>query len=464
MRRALLGMAVASCCILGGCRADNPAAVEQGDDGQVVPAANAVEADDYALDVAGATSIRLDTGSIAVSGSGVTVDGTTATITRAGTFVVQGALSEGQVRIDALATDKVKLILNGVDITTTDDAPIFVKNAAKAILYLQPGTLNTLTDGAASTRDGAIHCKTRLSIFGPGRLKVTGHVDDGINAEGGIILEDGVYDVRSLESGIKSDINVIVNGGTYTIDAGNDGIHGEESLTINGGDITVARSVEGLEGATVTVTGGTMHIASSDDGVNSSPVGDNNDPSARPGVGPGGSGGGSNPFYMKGGYLYANANGDGLDINGPIEMTGGTIILDGPTANDNGALDYTGSFQMSGGYLLAVGSSGMALAPSKTSPQNTIGVVFSSVQAAGVVVHIQNAAGDDVLTFRPAKRFQTVVLSSPLVTRTTGYSLHVGGSSTGTEKDGLFSGGTYYGGTRKATFDVSSSLTVVNAN
>ena len=167
---------------------------------------------------------------------------------------------------------------------------------------------------------------------------------------------------------------------------------------------------------------------------------------------------------MRGGYLYANANGDGLDINGPIEMTGGTIILDGPTANDNGALDYQTSFQISAGYLLAVGSSGMALAPSKTSPQNSIGIAFSSAQAAGTLVHIQNAAGDDILTFRPAKRYQTVVLSSPLITRTTGYSLYVGGSSTGTEKDGLFSGGTYYGGTKKATFDVSSALTVVSAS
>jgi hypothetical protein len=461
MRRALLGIVVASSCILGGCRADNPAALEEGDGTQVVPAANAVEADDYVLEAAGATSIQLDTGSISVSGSGVTVEGTTATITKAGTYVVQGTLADGQIKVDAGATAKVKLILDGVNITTSDDAPIFIKNAAKAVLYLQPDTVNTLTDGSASTRDGAIHCKTKLSIFGPGRLNVTGNVDDGINAQGGIVIEDGVYNVRSLESGIKSDINVIINAGTYTIDAGNDGIHGEEALTINGGDITVARSVEGLEGATVTVAGGTIHVASSDDGVNSSPVGDNNDPSARPGPG---AGGGSNPFYMRGGYLYADANGDGLDINGPIEMTGGTIIIDGPTANDNGALDYQSSFQMSGGYLLAVGSSGMALAPSRTSPQNTIGIVFGSAQQAGTLVHLTNASGDDILTFRPAKRYQTVVLSSPLITQASGYSLYVGGSSTGTEKDGLFSGGTYYGGTRKATFDVSGALTVVTVS
>jgi hypothetical protein len=246
MRRALLGVVVASCCVLWGCRADNPAALEEGDGAQVEPAANAVEADDYVLDTAGATTIQLDTGSISVSGGGVTVEGTTATITRAGTYVVQGTLADGQVKVDAGAAAKVKMVLNGVNITTSDDAPIFVNNAAKAVLYLQPGTVNTLTDGTASTRDGAIHCKTKLSIFGPGRLNVTGHVDDGINAQGGIVIEDGVYGIRSLESGIKSDINLVINGGTYTIDAGNDGLHGEESLTINGGDVTVARSVEGI--------------------------------------------------------------------------------------------------------------------------------------------------------------------------------------------------------------------------
>jgi len=150
-----------------GCRADNPAAADE--DGQVLPVANSVEADDYDLDIAGATVIALDTGSITVFGEGVEVAGTRARITRAGTYLAQGTLADGQIEIDAGAAAKVKLILDGVNITTSDDAPILVRNAAKAVLYLPPDTVNTLTDGAASTRDGAIHCKTRLAIFGPGR-------------------------------------------------------------------------------------------------------------------------------------------------------------------------------------------------------------------------------------------------------------------------------------------------------
>jgi hypothetical protein len=306
------------------------------------------------------------------------------------------------------------------------------------VLYLSPGTVNTLVDGAASTRDGAIHCKTRLSIFGPGTLNVTGNVDDGINAQGGIVIEEGVFAVRSLESGIKSDISVIVNGG----------------------EITVARSVEGLEGARVTVAGGSTHIASSDDAINTSSGSGGAQPGGAPGMGETG----SNPLYVRGGYVYANADGDGLDINGPVEMTGGTIIIDGPTRNDNGALDYLRSFEISAGYLLAVGSAGMAEAPSQSSTQNSIGVVFGAAQPAGTLVHVAGPAGEDVLTFRPAKAYQTVVLSSSLIARGTGYSVSLGGSSSGTEKDGLFSGGTYSGGVKKATFDVTGTLTVVKAN
>jgi len=440
-----------------GCRADNPAAADE--DGQVLPVANSVEADDYDLDIAGATVIALDTGSITVFGEGVEVAGTRARITRAGTYLAQGTLADGQIEIDAGAAAKVKLILDGVNITTSDDAPILVRNAAKAVLYLPPDTVNTLTDGAASTRDGAIHCKTRLSIFGPGRLSVTGNVDDGINAEGGIVIEDGVYDVRSQHAGLKSDINVIINGGAFRIDAGTDGIHGEESLAVNGGNVNIVRSGEGIEAATITMGGGTVHILSSDDGVNAA-SGDGGEMGGGRRPGPGEVG--SNPFFMKGGYLYVNADGDGLDINGPIEMTGGTILIDGPTRNDNGAIDYTGSFEISGGFFVGAGSAGMAQAPSSSSTQYSVAIAFSSAQAAGTFIQIRDDEGDDVVTFRPAKSYQVVVVSSPRLERGS-YSVYVGGYSTGVETDGLFTGGAYVGGVQKATFSVSDVLTVVRA-
>ncbi len=51
--------------------------------------------------------------------------------------------------------------------------------------------------------------------------------------------------------------------------------------------------------------------------------------------------------------------GDGFDSNGSASMTGGTLIIYGPTGNGNGAID-AGSFDVSGGTLLAGESAGMA--------------------------------------------------------------------------------------------------------
>jgi hypothetical protein len=458
-------LTLAACALaLASCRSDTGVTGADGDD--VVPAANAPEADDYQLDSSGGTLIRLEGGSIVSTGVGVEIAGATATITRGGTYTVRGELANGQIRVQASSTDKVKLVLDGASIATADDAPIFVKNASKLVIYLAPNSVNTLTDGAASTRDGAIHCKTRLSIFGPGKLNVTGNVDDGINAEGGIVIEEGVFAVQSLESGIKSDINVTVNGGSFTINAGNDGLHADTALVINGGEIAVARSYEGIEGASITMTGGTVHIASSDDGVNTSPADGSTTTPGGPGGAPPGMGGetGSSPFYMRGGYLYVDANGDGLDINGPVEMSDGVVIVNGPTANDNGALDYTGSFTVTGGSLLAAGSSGMAQMPSAGSTRNSLMLKFAAAQPAGTFVRVQNAAGGDVVTFRPTKRYQNLVLNSPLLAKGTGYSVYVGGGSTGTERDGVFTGGTYYGGTQKASFNVTGTQTTVSVN
>ena len=64
---------------------------------------------------------------------------------------------------------------------------------------------------------------------------------------------------------------------------------------------------------------------------------------------------GDNHLIINGGYIVVDATGDGFDVNGPIEMTGGTVIINGPTVFYNGALDYAGDFRVTGGYLVAVG-------------------------------------------------------------------------------------------------------------
>ncbi len=86
-------------------------------------------------------------------------------------------------------------------------------------------------------------------------------------------------------------------------------------------------------------------------------------PGGRPGAAPGQdvfTYSGDYYLYINGGTIVVNAAGDGVDVNGAIEMTDGLVIVHGPTEQMNGSLDYDGYFNISGGYLVAAGSAGMA--------------------------------------------------------------------------------------------------------
>lgn len=321
-----------------------------------------------------------------------------------------------------------------------------------------------------------------------------------------LTVNGGTYTIDSMDDSLHSNSNVTVNGGTFTIQSGDDGIHADQALTINGGTIKITKSYEGLEGAIITLNDGDVDVTSSDDGVNASggesetasaatasttakavsgSTSATNTSQATTGTtststtdtaakdtdanqqsrGPKGMPGGSfsnNELRINGGFLTVNADGDGLDSNGSITMTGGTVIVNGPTASGNGALDYDGTFVISGGYLMAAGSSGMAQGTSDTSTQNTLVMTFPETQKAGTLVRVQDSKGTNIVTFAPAKNYQNVVISSPDLTKDASYVIYSGGTSTGKAVDGLYTGGTYSGGTKFVTFQSTSNVTWVN--
>ena len=196
----------------------------------------------------------------------------------------------------------------------------------------------------------------------------------GIKANVSVTIDGGIITANSADDAVHSNDKMTINGGVFVISTGDDGFHADSSLIINGGNITISESYEGLESATITINNGKIHIESSDDGVNV--VGGNDASGFAPGPGkPPGQDAFtySSDYYLHiyGGYIYVDAMGDGIDVNGVVEMTAGSLIINGPVANDNGALDF-GSFKITGGFLLAVGSSGMAQAHSSTSAQSSV--------------------------------------------------------------------------------------------
>ena len=165
-------------------------------------------------------------------------------------------------------------------------------------------------------------------------------------------------------------------------------------------------------------------------------------------------------MYMRGGRLVAHGSGDGVDINGSGEMSGGTLIIFGPNARNNGALDYNGSFEISGGMLVGVGGAGMAQAPAASSAQNSLLVFFDGSQSAGTLVHLQSADGTELVTLEgPSDGYQSFVFSSPAFVSGESYAVYLGGSHSGTNEDGLFSGGAYTPGSEYDSFTASGGVT-----
>jgi len=259
----------------------------------------------------------------------------------------------------------------------------------------------------------------------------------GLKAGAAIVVSGGTFAMDSADDGVHSNGSIEIQGGTFEIESGDDGIHGDVSVLILDGEMEILKSFEGIEGSEVTVRGGTIGILSGDDGINTS---------------------GDNGLLVEGGFVSVNAEGDGIDLNGSGAMTGGTLLVHGPTGSGNGALDYSGDFVQSGGLLVAAGSSGMAQSPSASSTELSAQIFLTS-QAAGTLVRVEAEDGTVIAAFRPSKAFSSLVLASPEFAFGESYHVYVGGSSSGEEVNGLVTGGAVEGGTEVVSFEISGSVT-----
>ncbi len=132
---------------------------------------------------------------------------------------------------------------------------------------------------------------------------------------------------------------------------------------------------------------------------------------------------------ISGGTITINAEGDGIDSNGSLKITGGTIYIYGPTMSGNGSLDYNGTGEITGGTVMAAGSTGMAMSFSDTSTQYSILYNLSTAVEANQVVTLTDTDGNKLVSFVPSKNYQSVVISSPDLKQGATYQLTCGDQS-----------------------------------
>lgn len=243
----------------------------------------------------------------------------------------------------------------------------------------------------------------------------------GIKSANSMLINNGNFTIDSADDSIHSDMSVYINGGNYKIASGDDAFHGEEELTITNGTIEITESYEGLEALDITFSGGSVSIQSTDDGIN-----------AAGGMGgPGGMGGGMSAnsdgsITITGGNIFMYAQGDGLDANGYIEITGGSVTVTGPTQGDTAILDYDTTATITGGTFIGVGSTMMAQTFSDGS-QGTMAVQASA--NGGTEIRIEDANGNEIISYTPETAFQCVIISSPDITKGETYTIYVGSQS-----------------------------------
>ena len=318
---------------------------------------------------------------------------------------------------DENAAVKVKsgasLSLSGTGtLTACGNAKNGIKGASDAVITVDEMTLNI------EAADDGLSCDDELTIKG-GRVNITAGGDavkaspdtddaenpdttslgnvtvsggtmtltaanDGVQADGDLTISGGTFAVTANGGhttalsdedasckGLKAGKTLTVSGGTFTVDSADDALHAND-VTVSGGTLTLASgddavhadndlvvgvkgassmsmprinitaSYEGLEGATVSVYSGDIDVAASDDGVNaaSSELGEHSDKFA---------------INIAGGDLYIDAGSDGLDSNNDINITGGRVEVYGADAMMDAAIDYDGTFTLSGGTLFGAG-------------------------------------------------------------------------------------------------------------
>lgn len=323
-------------------------------------------------------------------------------------------------------------IKSDVEADTTTSGTVYIANAtinvdakddgivADTLLVIDSGNITIKTNNGAPTTISQITEYSSDNADGKGLKVGTIEYEDDLGGVQEItdvnyyrlMINGGTININVNDDAIHSSGYLYVNGGTITIATGDDGIHAEEYLKIADGTINIDRCYEGIEAAQITISGGDITLTASDDGINAA----NGDyPTSY-----------NFKMIITGGDIAVNAAGDGVDSNGSINMSGGTLYIDGPTNSGNGALDSERGVVITGGTLVAVGALGMVETPATNSTQNVVSYAVNSSITANTTISLRDSSGNVLVQFTTAKSCQSVIISSADLQTNQKYSLYIG--------------------------------------
>lgn len=440
---------------------DSTGGAMNGTIGSVIEANLSFKNKDFYIDYSTEDTVKIDL-SAPKEADGVKVSGSTVTITEAGTYVLSGTLTDGQIIIDVGDEDDVRLVLENASITCTTTAPIYAKNADKVIISLPENTESTVTDTVTGT-DGndaltaAIFAKCDLSVNGTGTLNVNANANDGITSEDKLKITGGVLNITSADDGLVGKDAVLIKDGTVHITASGNGIKSTKSeadqgyVYIGGGTANITAEQDGIQAETsVLISAGEVNVTA---------------------------GGGANGEQKTGNAMFGGAQSTttdetlstkGIKAEAALDITGGTVTVD--SADDS--LHSNDSMTVSGGGItVKSGDDGLHADNTLTIEDGTIVVEESceGLEAIDLTINggtIDVTASDDGLNAAGSSVDGGFGTAGADTLTVNGGTLTVNASGDGLDSNGALTinGGTVYvsgpTGDGNGTFDCDGVFTI----
>lgn len=296
-------------------------------------------------------------------------DGENITITSEGVYLISGTAKNVTIYVEAGDSDKVQIVLEDLSITNEGVPVIYVKTADK-VFVTSNGENNLKVTGTfvkddSNNLNAVIFSKQDITFNGTGTLNIESTAN-GITGKDDVKITGGTYNIKASAVGIRANDSIRIADGIINILAGTDGLHAENSsddskgyvfiakgtikieatddcihggsvVQIDDGNITL-NGAEGIEGTYVQINGGTIKINGTGDGINA------------------GSKSESYPVTIEitGGEItivMASGDTDGIDSNGDLKVSGGTINVTGSST-----FDYDGNAIYTGGTIIINGT------------------------------------------------------------------------------------------------------------
>ncbi|MBQ9009445.1 MAG: carbohydrate-binding domain-containing protein [Clostridia bacterium] len=356
------------------------------------------------------------------SGSGISCAGTLRIVSGELSVTARenGLIGRDAVCIGGGTLDVTAIRGDAISSTNREDPALGYIAVSGGILSLQTGEVyETATSREEGTEAAA--WATKAEGEAPSQK--------GMKAEGMILFTAGSLTSDTVGDAIHAKGRVEIRGGVLELSTGSDGIEANDSLTIVSGTVHINHSFDGLESPDIHLDGGEIRISTQNDGIKAAgvapraipdPVGPETAEGASP-VSPddnplqetavsGTPDKGDGTLTLSGGTVTILSEGDGIDVSSNFIMHNGTLYVRGSQDSKNGALNYGGTFTLTGGTLIALGFSEKAMGPTvATIPGCTLSVTPGSVTVAGT-------DGTSLFSFAPEGIFEHAVIYSDLFT------------------------------------------------